>query len=213
VDSSRGRTTSPGPRSCGVPPEVARPLPVHLLTTACWMQQRRGARPRAGAQSGGAGRARPAREALLPRRLQDAGRAAGRRSVKYMASSGGSSQGGRRRLSRDELVGLDGALLEDATPPTRSSRSEPRQKGRRCRLGGQLDKPGLGGARSHELADGPCLRRSVPVFGSQSAFERTQHLATGSLSPERIGVGREEPLRTPHEPIQADLVTAPEAKS
>jgi hypothetical protein len=119
---------------------------------------------------------------------------------------------GRRRLSRDELACLDGALLEDAITTTRSSQSEPRQTNGRCRLGGQLGKPGLGGACSHELADGPCLRRGAPAFGSRSAFERTQHLATGSLSPERIGVGREEPLRTPHEPIQADAVTALEAK-
>jgi hypothetical protein len=40
VDSRRNSTTSPGPGSCGVPPEVVPPLPDHPLSPACWTQQR-----------------------------------------------------------------------------------------------------------------------------------------------------------------------------
>ena len=126
----------------------------------------------------------------------------------YTASCRSRSESGRRRLRRGELVGLDGALLGDATQATRSSCSELPRKGKRRRMGGQLGKPREGGARFEVLAGGPGHRRGAPTFGSQCVFERTQHLAPGSTGPERIGVGREGPFgeqAASHEPDPADV--------
>jgi hypothetical protein len=52
----------------------------------------------------------------------------------------------------------------------------------------------LGGDRTRDLTGGPCPRRGVFSLDPMSAFERIWHLAVGTLSPRRIGVGREVPF-------------------
>ncbi len=127
-----------------------------------------------------------------------------------MATEGGSSENRRRRLGRGELVSIDGALLEVATHTHLRLPAGILTGKQAVSFGGAARQARLGGACERKLAGGPCHRRGAPAFGSLGAFERKQHLAVGSRSPKRIGVGREEPREgrsTLHEPVQADTVT------
>ena len=165
MDSRRGRATSPGPGACGVPPEAARPLPAHPLSTACWIQLRWGTRPSRST------------------------------SVNEHGVFGGQLALRAGTALRSRARRLDEAVLEGTTQfNTRRVLDVAAQRSTRRRLGEQLGNVRLGGAPQRVRRWASALEGALSHSALESSSGESSIWLSGPSSLGRIGVCREEPL-------------------
>lgn len=161
MDSRRGRATSPGPGACGVPPEVARPLPDHPLSTACWIQLRWGIRPESRAS------------------VKEHGVFEGQ-----LALRAGTTLRSRARC-------LDEAVLEGTTQfNSRRVLDVAAQRSTRRRLGEQLGNVRLGGAPQRVRRWASALEGALSHSALESSSGESSIWLSGPSSLGRIGVCR-----------------------